>query len=93
MPLTLVDPSAEQVSTSQTRRRATRQPSGQAHRVARQHQAQRRIPADLEVGDRLKRDFGCETEVIKKKTYTRFAEPHIIESLKKYDGVVTAVGD
>jgi preprotein translocase subunit YajC len=47
----------------------------------------------IEVGDLLKRDFGCETEVIKKRTYTRFAEPHIIESLKKFDGVVTAVGD
>ena len=47
----------------------------------------------MEVGERLKSDFNCEVEFTKKKTYTRFAEPHIIDSLKKFDAVVTAVGD
>ena len=92
MPLTLVDPSAEQVSAVQPG--AARLDSLQGKRIALldniKHNAEYLL---IEVGDLLKRDFGCETEVIKKRTYTRFAEPHIIESLKKFDGVVTAVGD
>ena len=92
MPLTLVDPSAEQVSAVQAG--AARLDSLQGKRIALldniKHNAEYLL---IEVGDLLKRDFGCETEVIKKRTYTRFAEPHIIESLKKFDGVVTAVGD
>jgi hypothetical protein len=45
------------------------------------------------VGDRLVQDFGCEVHPIKKKTYTRFAEPHVMAALQKYDAVVTAIGD
>ena len=92
MPITLVDPSAEQASTAQNR--AARLDSLQGKRIALldniKHNAEYLL---LEVGERLKRDFNCETELIKKKTYTRFAEPHIIDALKKYDGVITAVGD
>lgn len=92
MPITLVDPSAEQTSTVHSG--ATRLDSLQGKHIALldniKHNAEYLL---LEVGERLKRDFGCQIELIKKKTYTRFAEPHIIESLKKYDGVITAVGD
>ena len=92
MPMTLVDPTAEQISAVQNG--AARLDTLQGKRIALldniKHNAEYLL---IEVGDLLKRDFGCETEVIKKRTYTRFAEPHIIESLKKFDGVVTAVGD
>ena len=92
MPITLVDPSAERMAAIQAG--AARLASLQGKRIALldniKHNAEYML---LEVGELLKRDFGCETELIKKKTYTRFAEPQVIESLKKYDGVVTAVGD
>ncbi len=92
MPITLIDPSAEHVSAAQNG--AARLDSLQGKRIALldniKHNAEYLL---VEVGERLKRDFACQIELIKKKTYTRFAEPHIIESLKKYDGVVTAVGD
>jgi len=92
MPITLVDPSAEQAATAQ--HGAARLDSLHGKRIALldniKHNAEYLL---LEVGERLKRDFNCETELIKKKTYTRFAEPHIIDALKKYDGVITAVGD
>lgn len=92
MPITLIDPSAEQVSAVQNG--AARLDSLQGKRIGLldniKHNAEYLLQ---EVGERLKRDFNCEIELIKKKTYTRFAEPHVIESLKKYDGVVTAVGD
>jgi hypothetical protein len=92
MPITLIDPSAERVAAVQTG--ATRLDTLQGKRIALldniKHNAEYML---MEVGERLKRDFNCATELIKKKTYTRFAEAHIIESLKKYDGVVTAVGD
>ena len=92
MSITLVDPSAEQASKAQ--HGAARLDSLQGKRIALldniKHNAEYLL---LEVGERLKRDFNCETELIKKKTYTRFAEPHIIDALKKYDGVITAVGD
>jgi hypothetical protein len=45
------------------------------------------------VGERLAQDFGCEVKAIKKKTYTKFAEPHVMAELQKYDAVVTAIGD
>jgi hypothetical protein len=92
MPITLIDPSAERVASIQNG--ATRLDTLQGKRIALldniKHNAEYML---MEVGERLKRDFNCTTELIKKKTYTRFAETHIIESLKKYDGVVTAVGD
>jgi hypothetical protein len=47
----------------------------------------------VEVGQRLEREFGCEVRLIRKKTYTKFAEPHILSSLEDCDAVVTAIGD
>jgi hypothetical protein len=92
MVVTLVDPSAEMVSTAQSG--AARLENLQGKRIALldniKHNAEYLLS---EVGERLKRDFGCEIELMKKKTYTRFAEPHIIASLTKFDGVVTAIGD
>ena len=92
MPTTLIDPSAERKAAVQSG--AARLDTLQGKRIALldniKHNAEYLL---VEVGERLQRDFGCETELIKKKTYTRFAEPHLIESLKKYHGVVTAVGD
>ena len=45
------------------------------------------------VGDRLVRDFNCEVQPVKKKTYTKFAEPHVMAALQGFDGVITAIGD
>ena len=92
MPSILVDPSAEKAAAVQNG--AMRLDSLQGKRIALldniKHNAEYLL---IEVGELLEKDFGCKTELIKKKTYTRFAEPHIIESLKKFDGVVTAIGD
>lgn len=92
MPITLIDPSAEQVATVQSG--AKRLDGLQGKRIALldniKHNAEYLLE---EVGERLERDYGCETTLIKKRTYTRFAEPKIIESLKAYEGVVTAIGD
>ncbi len=46
-----------------------------------------------EVGERLTREFGCEVRLIKKKTYTKYADPLVLASLEDCDAVVTAIGD
>lgn len=45
------------------------------------------------LGERLAQDFHCTVQAIKKKTYTKFAEPHVMASLLQSDAVVTAIGD
>lgn len=46
-----------------------------------------------EVGERLTREYGCEVLVVKKKTYTKYAEPHVLAAFADCDAVVTAIGD
>lgn len=38
-------------------------------------------------------ELGCEVKVVRKKTYTKIAEPHILAALEDCDAVVTAIGD
>ena len=44
------------------------------------------------VGARFE-ELGCEVKAVRKKTYTKIAEPHILASLESCDAVVTAIGD
>jgi hypothetical protein len=92
MPIILVDPSAEQSSATQAG--ATRLDSLKGKKIGLldniKHNAEYLL---LEVSERLKRDFGCDVQLIKKKTYTRFAEPHVLAALAGCHGVVTAIGD
>ena len=46
-----------------------------------------------EVGDRLAKEFGCEIVRVKKKTYTKIAEPHVLAQMQGCDAVITAIGD
>jgi hypothetical protein len=88
----LVDPSAEQVSAAQSG--ASRLDSIQGKKIGLldniKHNAEYLLQ---EVGERLKREYGCDVQLIKKKTYTRFAEPHVLAALAGCHGVVTAIGD
>ena len=92
MALTLVDPSAEKVSMADAG--AARLDSLQGKRIGLldniKHNAEYLL---LEVGERLKKDFGCDVQIVRKKTYTRFAEPHVLAALAGCHGVVTAIGD
>jgi len=92
MPIILVDPSAEQSSAAQTG--AARLDSLKGKKIGLldniKHNAEYLL---LEVSERLKREFGCDVQLIRKKTYTRFAEPHVLAALAGCHGVVTAIGD
>jgi hypothetical protein len=44
------------------------------------------------VGTRLE-ELGCEVKAVRKKTYTKIAEPHVLAALEDCDAVVTAIGD
>ena len=44
------------------------------------------------VGERLE-ELGCEVKAVRKKTYTKIAEPHVLAALEDCDAVVTAIGD
>ncbi|HET6367365.1 MAG TPA: hypothetical protein VFG27_09080 [Pseudomonadales bacterium] len=44
------------------------------------------------VGTRLE-EMGCEVKAVRKKTYTKNAEPHVLAALEDCDAVVTAIGD
>ena len=88
----LIDPSAEEATES--RAGSDRLAQLQGKRIGLldniKHNAEYLL---TEVGERLTREFGCEVLLVKKKTYTKFCEPHILESLEKFDGVITAIGD
>jgi len=92
MAMILVDPSAEQASASDAG--AARLDTLKGKKVGLldniKHNAEYLL---LEVSERLKGEFGCEVQLIKKKTYTRFAEPHVLASLAGCHAVVTAIGD
>ena len=88
----LIDPSAEEGSESLAG--ATRLDQLKGKRIGLldniKHNAEYLL---IEVGARLEKEYGCEVRLIRKKTYTKFAEPHILASLQDCDAVVTAIGD
>ena len=92
MHMILVDPSAEEHSEGQPG--AGRLASLQGQRIGLldniKHNAEYLL---TEVGERLKREFGCEVLLIRKKTYTKFAEPPVLAKLTDCAAVVTAIGD
>ena len=92
MPMILVDPSAELVFASEAG--AARLDSLKGKKIGLldniKHNAEYLL---LEVGERLKQEFDCEVELIRKKTYTRFAEPPVLTALASCHAVVTAIGD
>jgi hypothetical protein len=92
MAMILVDPSAEQKSAAQSG--AARLDSLQGKRIGLldniKHNAEYLL---TELGERLKREYACDVVLVKKKTYTKFAEPHVLASLRDCQAVVTAIGD
>ena len=92
MAMILVDPSAERASANEAG--APRLDGLKGKKIGLldniKHNAEYLL---LEVGERLKQQFGCEVQLIRKKTYTRFAEPHVLAALAGCHGVVTAIGD
>lgn len=92
MEMILVDPSAEQSSEVQSG--AARLAGLQGKRIGLLDNIKHNAVYLLnEVGERFTRDFGCEVRLVRKKTYTKFAEPQILASLHDCDAVVTAIGD
>jgi hypothetical protein len=92
MEMVLIDPSAEEASESLAGADRLEQLKGKRVGLLDniKHNAEYLL---TEVGGRLEREFGCEVRLIRKKTYTKFAEPHILTSLEDCDAVVTAIGD
>lgn len=92
MPIVLIDPSAEQISSSDAG--AARLDGLKGKKIGLldniKHNAEYLL---LEVGERLKQEFSCEVQLIRKKTYTRFAEPQVLAALAGCHAVVTAIGD
>jgi hypothetical protein len=92
MEMILVDPSAEENSEIQSG--AARLGELKGKRIGLldniKHNAEYLL---TEVGERFTRDFGCEVRLVKKKTYTKFAEPKILALLGDCDAIVTAIGD
>jgi hypothetical protein len=92
MEMILVDPSAEQSSEVQSG--AARLAQLQGKRIGLLDNIKHNAVYLLsEVGERFTRDFGCEVRLVRKKTYTKFAEPQILALLHDCDAVVTAIGD
>ena len=88
----LIDPSAEEASEAQAGAERLKQLQGM--RIGMLDNIKHNAVYLLEeVGERLTRDFGCEVRMIQKKTYTKFAEPHVIAQLADCDAVITAIGD
>ncbi|MFN0306132.1 MAG: hypothetical protein ACKVQU_37905 [Burkholderiales bacterium] len=88
----LIDPSAEEISASQPG--AERLTQLQGMRIGMLDNIKHNAVYLLEeVGERLRRDFGCEVRIVKKKTYTRFCEPAVMAQLADCNAVVTAIGD
>lgn len=92
MATVLIDPSAEEGTEVQAG--AARLASLEGKRIGLldniKHNAEYLL---LALGERLKRDYGCDVRMVKKKTYTKFCEPAILASLADCDAVVTAIGD
>jgi hypothetical protein len=45
------------------------------------------------VGQVLAQRFDCEVQLVKKKTYTKVAEPRVLADLADCRAVITAIGD
>ena len=92
MTMILVDPGVEDASPKA--RGAERLADLQGKRVALldniKHNAEYLLD---EVAERLTRDFGCDILRVKKRTYTKVAESHILAQMEGCDAVVTAIGD
>lgn len=92
MPLILIDPSAEE--DSEKKAGAARLADIKGKRIGLldniKHNAEYLL---AEVGERLEREYGCEVRVVRKKTYTKYAEAHVLAALEDCDAVVTAIGD
>ncbi|MBL8381563.1 MAG: hypothetical protein JNM90_00695 [Burkholderiales bacterium] len=92
MPLILIDPTAEE--DSEKKAGAARLGTLSGKRIGLldniKHNAEYLL---AEVGEQLVRDYGCEVRMVRKKTYTKYAEPHVLAALEDCDAVVTAIGD
>ena len=92
MEMILIDPSAEEAA--EVRAGAKRLEQLRGKRIGLldniKHNAEYLL---TEVGERLTREYGCEVLLIKKKTYTKFAEPPVLKRLEDCAAVVTAIGD
>ena len=92
MPLILIDPSAEE--DSEQTAGAARLAELKGKRIGLldniKHNAEYLL---AEVGEQLTREYGCEVRVVRKKTYTKYAEAHVLAALEDCDAVVTAIGD
>ena len=92
MEMILIDPSAEEAA--EVRAGAKRLEQLRGKRIGLldniKHNAEYLL---TEVGERLTREYGCEVLLIKKKTYTKFAEALVLKRLEDCAAVVTAIGD
>ncbi len=92
MTIVLIDPCAEESRASKSR--AERLADLRGKRIALldniKHNAEYLLD---EVGDRLSKDFDCEILRVRKKTYTKVAEPHVLAQMDGCDAVITAIGD
>jgi hypothetical protein len=92
MDMILIDPSAEELPDTQVG--AARLKQLQGMRIGMLDNIKHNAVYLLdEVGSRLTREFGCEVRMIKKKTYTKFAEPAVLAQMADCDAVITAIGD
>ena len=92
MAMILIDPSAEENTESQAGAARLDQLQGKCIGLLDniKHNAEYLL---AEVGERLTREYGCSVRVVRKKTYTKFAEPAVLALLEDCDAVVTAIGD
>lgn len=92
MSLILIDPSADE--DSEKAAGATRLADLTGKRIGLldniKHNAEYLL---TEVGEQLTREYGCEVRLVRKKTYTKYAEAHVLAALEDCDAVVTAIGD
>lgn len=92
MATVLVDPGLE--DSSEATRGAERLANLRGKRIALldniKHNAEYLLD---ELAERLSQDFGCDVVRVRKKTYTKVAEPHVLGQMQGCDAVVTAIGD
>jgi len=92
MEMILIDPSAEENTESHAIAQRLEQLQGKCIGLLDniKHNAEYLLD---EIGLRLTREYGCSVLVVRKKTYTKYAEPAVLELLKDCDAVITAIGD
>jgi hypothetical protein len=88
----LIDPGAEEMSAAGSS--AARLSDLRGKRIALldniKHNAEYLLD---DVAERLSKDFGCEILRVRKKTYTKVAEPHVLAQMEGCHAVITAIGD